>query len=139
MDSVRRVVGSSRNGPGNIAQLAVEIAAEARNFRLRIGVIRVSRAGGAQLSRYLHIFDCQGREWCLRVANHYRPKSAPYAPPHFDLIALDGQSGLAEARRFLLSVATGEAAWTDRSDLGRARRKRRRPNYKRLARGKATA
>lgn len=136
MESVRRVVGSSRNGPGNIARLAVEIAAEARIFRLRIGAIRASRAGGAQLSRYLQIFDAKGREWCLRVANHYLPRSAPYAPPHFDLIALDGHSGLAEARRFLLLVATGEAAWTDRTAGGRARRKRRRPNCKRLARGR---
>lgn len=139
MDSVRRVVGSSRNGPGDIARLALEVAAQAREFRLRIGTIRASRAGGAQLSRYLQIFDGKGCDWCLRIANHYRPRSSPYAPPHFDLISLDGSSGLAEARRFLLSVALDEASWTDRSDLGRARRKRRRPNYKRLARGRASA
>lgn len=139
MESVRRVVGSSRNGPGDIIRLALAVAAEAGAFKLRVGTIRCSRSGGAQHSRYLHIVDGKGREWNLRVANHYRPRSSPFAPPHFDLISLDGQSGLAEARRFLLAVATGEAAWTDRSGLGRCRRKRRRPNYKRLARGQASA
>ena len=139
MTTERKVVGNSANGPGNIVQLALSVAQEARQLGFSVRRIEASKSPGAQPSRYLHVIDRQEREWCLRVANHYRPRTAPYAPPHFDLVALDGRSGLGEARRFLVAASAGERAWTDHSSGARCRRKRRRPNPKRMLRGRATA
>lgn len=139
MQSVRRVVGNSAQGPGDIARLALLAATEAREFGLRVKILRSSRARGSQPSRYLHILDRQCREWCLRIANHYRPQSSPHAPPHFDLVSLDGTRGLGDVRRFLVAISTGEAVWFDRADGGRCRRQRRRPNLKRILKGELVA
>lgn len=139
MSTVRKVVGNPANGPGDVIRLALLVAQEARELGFAVRRIEVSRSGGAQPSRYLRVIDRHDREWGLRVANHYRPRNAPYAPPHFDLVALDGRSGLAEARRFLVAAAAGDQAWADHSEQGRCRRKRRRPNLKRLHHGRATA
>ena len=108
MTTLRKVVGNSANGPGDVIRLALSVAQEARELGFTVRRIEASRAGGSQPSRYLHVVDRSVREWCLRVANHYRPRSAPYAPPHFDLVSLDGRSALADARRFLIAIAAGE-------------------------------
>ncbi len=139
MHSERRVVGNSINGPGDIVRLALNAASEAREFGLRVRVISVSRSIGSQPSRYLHVLDRQCREWCIRIANHYRPRCSPHAPPHFDLVSFDGSSGLAEVRRFLVAITTGEARWFDRAGLGRCRQSRRRPNLKRVLKGELHA
>ena len=130
MDAVRKVVGCGGGSGTSVAGLALAAAHEAAGFGFTVARHKASRSRRSSPSRYLHLVDRAGREWCLRISNHYRPSSSPHAPPHFDLVALDGCSGLGEIRAFLLSIVGGDAQWFDRSDADRRPRQRRKRNLK---------
>ena len=124
--SVRRVVGCSSHGPGDIVALACAVAEEARGFGFELETIKASRSRNGSPSKYIHLRDRQGRTWLIRVSDHYRPSASHHVPPHLDLVALDGSSGLAEARGFLARAASGQVEWFDRGGR-RGRRQRRKP------------
>lgn len=132
MQTVRRVVGRSNGEEGCIAMLALRAVDEAHGFGLTVKSNRVSRSRSHTTSRYLRVEDAKGRIWHLRLSNHYRPNKTPHAPPHFDLVSLDGNSGLAEIRRFLIAITCGDAQWWDREGMDRKPRKKRKRNAKRF-------
>ena len=132
MKTIRRVVGRSNGQEGCVARLAMMTSDEARDFGLEVIANRVSRSRGHTISRYIELADGDGRRWHLRLSNHYRPKTSRHAPPHFDLVSLDGSSGLAEIRKFLVAIASGEAEWWDRARCDRKPAPKRRRNNKRF-------
>lgn len=132
MKTIRRVVGRSTSERGCIAHLSLAAVGEAREFGLEVLSNRVSRSRGHTVSRYLALKDAAGRDWHLRISDHYRPGSSTHAPSHFDLVSLDGRSGLSEIRRFLLEIVSGEAIWWDRGRDDRRPPMKRRPNHKRF-------
>ena len=117
--TIRRVVGRSTDTPGCVAHLAFAAMDEARLFDFEVVSTKLSRSQRYSPSRYITVRDPRGRKWMVRVSNHYRPQNARSAPPHFDLVSLDGRSGLAEIRRFLALAASGEIDWWDRDRLTR--------------------
>ena len=139
MSNRRRVVGHPTDEPGCIAALACAVADEARSFGFKVGRPRVSRSRSRSRSRYLTVTDRQDRAWHIRVSDHYRPARSNYAPPHFDLVSLDGTAGLNEARRFLNDVIEGNIAWSDLSSEGHRPRRKRRANPKRWQHGRTNA
>ncbi len=130
--TLRKVAGSTEDGPGDIAHLAFCVVETARSLGLRTEMPKCSRSRNHTASRYIEVKDRLGRIWHLRISDHYRPRRSPYAPPHFDLVALDGHSGLGEARSFLEAVSEGRRDWTDHSHAGRRPRRKARPNFKRF-------
>ncbi|WJY18709.1 hypothetical protein QQS45_00190 [Alteriqipengyuania flavescens] len=131
MEPVRRVVGRVESGPGDLPRLAAFAAVEARELGFEVGRISVSRSASFSQSRYFTAVDVRGNGWNIRVADHHRPFSSSYQTPHFDLVSLDGRSGLCALREFLLEIVAGEREWFDLSPTGRRPARKRRCNPKR--------
>lgn len=74
-------------------------------------------------SRYVKMRGPHGHIWIVRVSNHRRPLKSPHALPHFDLVSLDGCSGIPETADWLRRAYAGQIAWEDTSAYACHRRK----------------
>lgn len=137
--SLRCIVGSAP-ARGSVVELSLAIidAAWACGFSLKSH--KASRSPTGSKSRYIELQDEAGRVWCIRVSDHYRPKSSPHDAPHFDLVSLDGTSGLTEATTFLADAASGAIGYGGKREKRRGKRgpMKRQPNHKRFAKGRAS-
>lgn len=119
------VAGLGPPARGAHAELALILAtyAIALGFT-RIGV-KASRIAISR-SRYVVFDDARGRRWKLRISEHMRRPHYSRGLPHFDLVSLDGKSGLPEAKAFLDQVAAGAREWADLEAGVRVSRPRKR-------------
>ena len=104
----RFVAGRRTDSPGDIAALAMAIASEAKKHGFTVGTIRSSRSPRRSASKYLPLTDVRKQLWLLRISDHDRPRRNRQPEPHFDLISLDGKSGLKCARRWIARMIAGE-------------------------------
>lgn len=113
MTALRLVCGQRPTTPvpgAQLAGMALALSDHARQLGFR--VVRMESSIQARSpSRYLMLADPAGREWILRVSQHHRPAVTGHAIPHFDLVSLDGRSGLDEAKSFLARARLGEVTW----------------------------
>lgn len=118
----RLVVGHGTATHALLLTLALALADHAKAAGLRLG--RVERSKDASSgSCYLHLFDGGNRPWRIRVSNHRRPLGLAHAAPHFDLVSIDGTSGLAEAKAVIDRIAAGTFARVE-EPVERKRRRR---------------
>jgi hypothetical protein len=103
-EACRVVVGEPPARPGGVAVIASAARSYARGLGL-LAEIYYSRSPGSS-SRYLKI-PLPGRRVpvTLRIADHPNRHGVG---AHFELIALDGVSGIEAARAFIDRVAAGE-------------------------------
>lgn len=113
--------GSGVCPPGAITRLALATADIARAKGLKFEAIKCSHVPGSP-SRHVYLRDRAGRQWFLRISNHYRPRRAAKCnTPHFDLVSFDGVSGRGSLEFFLGEIAAGRADWFDPNESYRPR------------------
>lgn len=101
---------SHRPPAGLVAGLALQLRAHAVGSGLRIIRLKATRLSNS-CSRYLHVADASGREWIVRISNHYRPRRTGHIEPHLDFVSLGGASGLDRAAAAIGRIGRGELAW----------------------------
>jgi len=108
------VVIAGRGPParGAHAELALILATYAMTLGFASVGVKASRIA-ISTSRYVVFDDARARRWKLRISDHRRPPVSSQSLPHFDLVSLDGKSGLPEAKAFLDTVAAGARDWAD--------------------------
>jgi len=121
----RLVTGHGTAKPSDLAQLAIGAADIARRLGLQVRRTGCShcRTSG---SRYLEIADKFGLVWRFRISNHRRPSANRNAAPHFDLVSIDGRSGLSQIEFWLGEIAAGRIAWFEPEAAPAPRMRRRR-------------
>lgn len=107
----RLVVGDGSCKPADIAFLAIRVVDHVCAVGLPSPQVKVTR-NATGFSRYLTIRDHGGRDWLVRLSNHYRPRFRGLPIPHFDLVSHDGVSGEGEVRAFISGIAAGALPWT---------------------------
>ena len=108
---LRIVAGADAPGAkAAAAALALRLVDHARARGLRLVRMEMSRVIDSR-SRYLVLGDAQGREWLVRVSNHFLPRRSGHLEPHVDFVSLDGTSGLDRAEAAIGRIARGEMVW----------------------------
>lgn len=133
MTRMRYVSGAGDAGREAIFALGLRVASAICNSGLRVLANRASRNPGSP-SRYITFTDGADRIWLVRVSNHRMPVHNSQPVPHFDLVSLDGQSGLDQVTAWLARVAARHIAWSDPADRARRAELRRRDRARRWLR-----
>lgn len=101
----RAVVGRPPQRPGALPVLAHRAKLYAQSLELEV-CVHHSRAAGSR-SRYLQVpVEWRRKPVVLRISDHAKRHGTC---ADFEVITLDGSSGLPEAQRFLDLVVKGEA------------------------------
>lgn len=118
----RLVVGHGTATHAQLLALANALANHARAAGLALRRLERSKDLSSG-SCYLQLVDAAARPWTLRVSNHRRPLGTDHPAPHFDLVSIDGESGLAEAKAIVDRIAAGTFSRVE--DTSPKRRRRR--------------
>lgn len=129
MTPARIIVGSGKAEPMQIQALAVALIDHAREIGFADAGLQRSRNARSS-SCYCRLIDAGQRPWIVRVSNHRRPRRTGYAIPHFDLVSIDGVSGLEEAKAYIGRIARGKIEWRDPDTTKRPPRRRRRKRWR---------
>ncbi len=111
MVSQRILAGRNSGKHGNIANLAIAVAAAAQKHGFRVVAVKSSSVK-ISASKYIELCAWD-RTWLIRVSDHHRPSRTWHEQPHLDLVSLDGQSGIGQADLWLAKAAIGQVPWTD--------------------------
>lgn len=90
--------------------MALELTVHARRVGLTVVRMRCSRIRSS-CSKNLVLRDGRGRDWEIRISDHFLPRRHGHAEPHFNLISLDGSTGFELAVDYVSRVSRGEIAW----------------------------
>lgn len=119
----RIVVGFGEAVPGAHSKLACAAADRAKEKGLaNVGFSRSKHSNS--YSFYLKMRDRSGRNWHVRISDHYRPRRS--LVPQFDVVTRDGIAGRAELLDIIDRIAAGTAPWFEAEGTARPNRKRRR-------------
>lgn len=121
----RMVTGHGHADPAALARLAIGAADIARRLGLQVRRLTASRCADSG-SRYLEIADGAGRLWRFRISNHRRPARNVNLAPHFDLVSIDGVSGVTQLEFWMAEIAAGRVHWFEPEQVPAPRRQRRR-------------
>ena len=95
---------------GAICELALRLRDHAKRTGLAPAAFIASRVRYSA-SRILVLIDGDGREWRVRVSNHFLPRRTGHLEPHLDFVSFDAAAGADRARAWLDRVARGEVEW----------------------------